>query len=37
MKQFQSLSDSHAANGEFETAAEVEFEADRILRKLDGK
>ena len=37
MKQFQLLSDSHAANGEFETAAEVEFEVDRIDRKLDVK
>ena len=37
MKQFQLLSDSHAANGDFETAAEVEFEVDRIQRKLDGK
>lgn len=37
IKQFQLLSDSHAANGDFETAAEVEFELDRILRRLDGK
>ena len=37
MTQFQSLSDSHAANGDFEAAAEVVFEVDRIQRKLDGK
>ena len=35
MKQFQLLSDSLAADGDFETAAEVEFEVDRILRELD--
>ena len=37
MTQFQSLSDSHAANGDFEAAAEIVFEVDRIQRKLDGK
>jgi hypothetical protein len=35
VKQFNLLADSHAANGDFETAAEVEFEADRIQRQLD--
>ena len=35
MMQFQSLSDSHAADGDFETAAEVEFEVDLIRRKLE--
>jgi hypothetical protein len=37
IRQFQLLSDAHAANGDFETAAEVEFAVDRILRKLDRK
>ena len=37
MKQFQLLSDSHAANGDFETAAEVVFEVNRIQRKLDAR
>jgi len=37
MKQFKLLSDSHAADGDFETAAEVELEVDQIQRKLDGK
>jgi hypothetical protein len=37
VKQFQLLSDSYAANGDFETAAEIEFEVDRIQRELDGK
>ena len=37
VKQFRLLSDSHAANGDFETAAEVVFELGRIQRKLDGK
>ena len=37
MEQFQLLSDSHAANGDFEAAAEIVFEVDRVQRKLDGK
>ena len=37
MTQFRLLSDSHAANGDFEAAAEVVFEVERIQRKLDEK
>ncbi len=35
LTQFQDLSDMLAAEGEFETAAEVEVEANRIRRRLD--
>lgn len=37
VKQFRLLGDSHAANGDFETAAEIEFEVDSIQRRLDAQ